>query len=97
MNTVYRLIAQRTATVSKTILTQCNTIIAFSCLDQTSIEFLANAMGETHARALPHLSALTAVVCGKGVRSQKPIVVKIPFVEAKSTEVGAGGIDKVGG
>lgn len=78
------VIAQRTATVSKTILTQCNTIVAFSCLDQTSIEFLGNAMGDTHARALPNLPPLTAVVCGKGVRSQKPIVVKIPFSEAKA-------------
>jgi len=78
------VIAQRTATVSKTVLTQCNTIVAFSCLDQTSIEFLANAMGETHAKALPNLPALTAVVCGKGVRSQKPIVVKIPFNPSKA-------------
>lgn len=77
------VIAQRTATVSKTILTQCNTIIAFSCLDQTSIEFLSSAMGETHAKALPNLPSLTAVVCGKGVRSQRPIVVRIPFNQAK--------------
>ena len=34
------VIAQRTATVSKTVLTQCNTIIAFQCFDGTSIEFL---------------------------------------------------------
>lgn len=77
------VIAQRTATVSKTILTQCNTIVAFSCLDQTSIEFLANAMGDIHANGLPNMPSLTAVVCGKAVRSQKPIVVKIPFNEAK--------------
>src|SRR5690606_29778531 len=39
------LVAQRTASVSKTVLTQCNTIIAFQQFDKTSADFLGNYMG----------------------------------------------------
>ena len=37
------VIAQRTATVSKSVLTQCNTVISFTCFDDTSLGFLKNA------------------------------------------------------
>ena len=77
------VIAQRTATVSKTILTQCNTIITFSCFDATSLEFLKNVMGERHTRLIPNLPFLQAVVFGKGIRSERPIVIQVPFDKSK--------------
>ena len=77
------VIAQRTATVSKTILTQCNTIITFSCFDATSLEFLKNVMGERHTHLIPNLPFLQAVVFGKGIRSERPIVIQIPYDEKK--------------
>jgi hypothetical protein len=78
------VIAQRTATVSKTVLTQCNTIVSFSCFDDTSLKFLENCFGPTHTAAIPNLQFLQAVVFGKGVKSQRPIIVQIPFDPNKS-------------
>jgi len=61
------VIAQRTATVSKTVLTQCNTVISFSCFDQTSLGFLANFFGEYFTNLVPNLGFLQAVMFGKGI------------------------------
>jgi len=81
------VIAQRTATVSKTVLTQCNTIVSFSCFDDTSLKFLENVFGKTHTEAIPNLQFLQAIVFGKGVKSQRPIIIQIPF-DKKKDELG---------
>lgn len=77
------VIAQRTATVSKTVLTQCNTIITFTCFDNTSLDFLSNILDKHHVALVPNLAFLQAVVFGKGVKSERPIVVEIPFDKKK--------------
>jgi hypothetical protein len=77
------VIAQRTATVSKTVLTQCNTIITFTCFDNTSLDFLSNILDKHHVALVPNLAFLQAVVFGKGVQSERPIVVEIPFDKKK--------------
>lgn len=77
------VIAQRTATVSKNVLTQCNTIIALNSFDETTVGFLSNVYGRVHAETLRNLPQLHAVVFGKGVRSQRPIIVEIPYVAEK--------------
>ena len=82
------VVAQRTATVSKTVLTQCNTIISFACIDDTSIGFLTNVYGSSFAHLLPNLPPLQAVVFGKALRSQRPLVVQIPFDAAKAARDG---------
>lgn len=73
------ILAQRTANVSKTVLTQCNSIISFACYDETSIGFLRNVFGSSCANMVPDLKNLQAVVFGKIVQSDRPIVVEIPF------------------
>jgi hypothetical protein len=78
------VIAQRTATVSKTVLTQCNTVISFTCFDDTSLGFLKNIFGDAHTELIPNLPPLSAVIFGKGVRLERPIIVQIPFSEEKS-------------
>lgn len=78
------VIAQRTATVSKTVLTQCNTLISFSCFDDTSLGFFKNFFGKTHTDAIPNLQFLQAVLFGKGVHSQRPLIVQIPFDPEKA-------------
>jgi len=78
------VLAQRTATVSKTVLTQCNTIVSFSCFDDTSLGFVENYFGKTHTSAIPNLQFLQAVMFGKGVKSQRPIIVQIPFNAQKA-------------
>jgi len=72
------VIAQRTATVSKTVLTQCNSIISFSLFDQTGLEFLSNYFGKNYVSLLPNLQFLQAVVYGNGIKSMKPIIIEIP-------------------
>jgi uncharacterized protein len=78
------VIAQRTANVSKTILTQCNTIISFISFDETSLGFLSNMYGATYTSFIPNLARLHAVIFGKGVRSERPVIVSIPFDQAKA-------------
>ena len=78
------VIAQRTATVSKTILTQCNTIISFNCIDDTSLNFLKNTYGSVYVNSIPQLSKLQAIIFGKAFKSQKPLIVEIPYDEKKA-------------
>jgi len=78
------VIAQRTATVSKTILTQCNTIISFTCFDDTSLKFLDNVYGATYVSLIPNLPFLNAIIFGKSVRSQRPLIIEIPFDPEKA-------------
>lgn len=73
------LVAQRTASVSKTVLTQCNTIIAFQQFDKTSADFLANYMGDM-AKALPRLRSRSAVVVGKAFRGGMPVIFQVPEI-----------------
>ncbi|MCK5563912.1 MAG: ATP-binding protein [Planctomycetes bacterium] len=54
------IIAQRTANVSKTVLTQCNSIIAFQQFDKTSTDFLSNYTGSEMAKALPNLWTISS-------------------------------------
>lgn len=77
------VLAQRTANVSKTVLTQCNSIISFACYDDTSISFLKNVFGSSCAEMVPNLKKLQAVVFGKIVKSERPVVVEIPYDEDK--------------
>jgi hypothetical protein len=79
------VIAQRTATVSKSVLTQCNTVISLNSFDETSLGFLANFYGEAFKGLIPNLPRLHAVVFGKAVRSERPVVVEIPYVAEKDS------------
>ena len=69
------VIAQRTANVSKTVLTQCNTVICFQAFDETSFTFLGNYVGKDMVQALPNLKQYHAVVAGKTGRSKMPIII----------------------
>lgn len=71
------VIAQRTANVSKTVLTQCNTVICFQAFDETSFAFLGNYVGRDMVDALPNLKQYHAVVAGKASRSNVPIIVDL--------------------
>ena len=78
------VLAQRTANVSKTVLTQCNSIVSFACYDDTSISFLKNVFGSSCAEMVPNLKKLQAVVFGKVVKSERPVVVEIPYDQDKA-------------
>ena len=71
------VIAQRTANVSKTVLTQCNTIISYQAFDETGFNFLSNYIGKNLVQALPHLKPYHAIVTGKAVKSNMPMIVDL--------------------
>lgn len=75
------VIAQRTANVSKTVLTQCNSIISFTEYDKTSIDFLANYYGESIASILPTLKFRQAVAAGKAFSSTVPMIFEVPEIK----------------
>lgn len=71
------VIAQRTANVSKTVLTQCNTILCFQAFDETSFSFIGNYLGKELVTTLPNLAKYHAIVTGKGVKSNMPMIVDL--------------------
>lgn len=71
------VIAQRTANVSKTVLTQCNTIICFQAFDETSFNFLGNYIGKELVQTLPNLKQYCAIVAGKAIKSNVPMIVDL--------------------
>jgi hypothetical protein len=75
------IVAQRTANVSKTVLTQCNSIIAFQQFDRTSGEFLSNYVGDDMVQALPTLKFKQAIAVGKAFKANIPLIFEVPNIE----------------
>lgn len=75
------VIAQRTANVSKTVLTQCNSIIVFQEFDKTSSDFLSNYLGSEYIKALPTLKFRQAIAVGKSFKSNVPMIFEVPELE----------------
>lgn len=73
------LVSQRTALVSKTILSQCNTMFTHALMDRTSLDFLSSVYGPEHVRALPNLRFLDFLAYGKAVKSERTILARRPF------------------
>ena len=70
------VITQRTASVTKSILNQCNSILSFQAFDETGFEFMKNYMGTRYVSALPGLKQRQGVLVGKASKSSKPLIVK---------------------
>ena len=79
------VIAQRSAIVSKTILTQCNSIVSFQSFDKTSTEFLAAYLGSDVAGSLSRLKFKQAYAVGKAFRSSVPMLFEVPHIESESS------------
>jgi hypothetical protein len=71
------IITQRTANVTKTILNQCNTILALRSFDQTGLDFLKNYMGDEYSQAISTLPRYSAVLVGQASSSSRPLILKI--------------------
>jgi len=72
------IITQRTANVTKTILNQCNTMIAMRSFDQTGLNFLSNYMGEEYSQAISTLPMRDAIIVGKASSCHSPVIFTIP-------------------
>lgn len=73
------LLSQRTALVSKTVLSQCNTYFTHSLVDKTSLEYLEGVYSSEHVQAIPNLRAREFLASGKAIKSEQPILVKVDF------------------
>ena len=80
-NVGFLIIAQRTANVTKTVLNQCNSVIAFNAFDETGMNFLKNYLGEDMVKVIPNLKEFQAVTVGKAFKSKNPLIVQIPIRE----------------
>lgn len=72
------LVSQRTALVSKTVLSQCNTLLCFQLYDRTSLDFLSSVVGDQEVRVIPRLGRLQCLCVGKAIRSERPVVMQVP-------------------
>ena len=70
------LITQRTASVTKSILNQCNTIFAMRVFDATGMDFLANYSGRDYTEVLSGLADRHAVVFGKASSCSDPVLIR---------------------
>lgn len=77
------LISQRTALVSKTLLSQCNTVLSFAMHDETGLKYLANVFNTAHVTAIPNLKRFQAIGFGKGIKSERPVIFQIAEDPAK--------------
>jgi len=73
------LVSQRTALVSKTILSQCNTYLTHSLVDKTSLDYLNGVYSPDHVKAIPNLRPREFLVHGKAVKSERPLLVSVDF------------------
>lgn len=74
-NVGFLIITQRTALVSKTILYQCNTIIALQTFDETSKNFMGAYINQKYLESMSILPRFRAIVVGKGSSCDKPVIV----------------------
>ncbi|MCA3019818.1 MAG: DUF87 domain-containing protein [Rhodocyclaceae bacterium] len=71
------LIAQRTASVTKTILNQCNSIFAMRSFDDTGKEFLSNYIGKDYAALLSTLPERNAIIFGRASSCENPVQIRL--------------------
>lgn len=77
------LVSQRTALVSKTILSQCNTYLTHSLVDKTSLDYLNGVYSSDHIQAIPNLRQREFLAYGKAVKSERPVLVIVDFDQKK--------------
>jgi uncharacterized protein len=68
------VVSQRTAMVTKSALSQCNTVFAFQAVDHTGLDYLEGLCGPTLIRGVPTLPHRTAIVMGSALRSAAPLI-----------------------
>lgn len=82
-NTGLLVLSQRTALVSKTILSQVNNYFTFNIRDNTSLTFLQNIYGKEDILILRNLDKYNMLAFGNALNSMKPIIVDTTRVERK--------------
>lgn len=71
----YLFVSQRTAVISKSALSQCESYIVFRTLDDTSLGYLEAIVGPAVRTIVPALKRFEALCFGPAFNSENPIVV----------------------
>lgn len=71
------LVTQRTANVSKSLLTQANTTFCFRAHDDTTAGFLRERAGPMHIKALAKLEDRRMLAFGRGIRCEDPLFLAV--------------------
>jgi len=71
------VVTQRTASVTKTILNQCNTVFAMRTFDETGKEFLSNYIGKDYAASLSSIPERHAVFFGRASTCENPVLIRL--------------------
>lgn len=80
------LISQRTALISKTVLSQCHTYFIHELIDKTSLDYLSGILSIDHVKAIPNLRFLKLIAYGKGVKSEHPILLEREYDKNKKKD-----------
>jgi uncharacterized protein len=91
------LVTQRTASVTKSILNQCNTIFALRAYDATGAGFLENYIGAAYAPMLASLKERQAVVFGRASSCSTPIAVRLNDAAVSTRACGTPASPALGG
>lgn len=70
------VVTQRTASVTKTVLNQCNTVFAMRVFDARGMEFLSNYIGRDYATLLSGMEDRHGVVFGRASSCADPVLVR---------------------
>jgi hypothetical protein len=71
------VVSQRTAVVSKSVISQCENYIVLKTLDQTGLEYLETLVGRELRDALPKLERFEALCVGPAFNSDEPVIVSL--------------------
>ena len=70
-------VSQRTAVISKSALSQCESYIIFRTLDQTSLEYVEGVVGSDLREAVASLGRHQAICVGPAFNTSSPVIVDL--------------------
>ena len=70
-------VSQRTAVISKSALSQCESYIIFRTLDQTSLDYVEGVVGADLREAVSSLGRHQAICVGPAFNSSSPVIVSL--------------------
>jgi DNA helicase HerA-like ATPase len=71
------IVCQRTAAISKSALSQCESYVVFKTVDETALAYLEGMAGPTTRKVLPLLGRYEALCFGPAFNSENPIIVSL--------------------
>lgn len=71
------LVSQRTAVISKSALSQCESYIVLRTLDETSLQYIEGVLGREFRDTVSSLSRYQAVCIGPAFSTATPVVVAL--------------------